>query len=221
MKWKVTVAGGGFFAGGSAEPAGGRRTPPPPPPPGRGRAARHRWRPGPGSGPEGGRLAWLGMRCSCGLMVHRMGLDSIPDSSVNCGPGTIELATPTDGLGCFWSAVTCPLYYPQVGVPTPPIPKGLRPPAQGCEARATLGMCEKRPPTPTGLCLCASRCGRNPVGVETHSIAVTQGSSLLATLGFVAESRWDSTNHVADLWVIQRTSTPKSNYSVFRGWDQD
>src|SRR6185369_4897702 len=73
-----------------------------------------------------------------------------------------------------------------------PIPKGLRPKAQGCEERATLGQrtrktkpqrgfgfgeCTPRVATPLGLFFCAP---------------VTQGSSFLATLGFIAESRWDS-----------------------------
>ncbi len=37
------------------------------------------------------------------------------------------------------------------------IPKGLCPPAQGCEARATLGNGRKTETTPTGLCLFAYR----------------------------------------------------------------
>src|SRR5438876_12167002 len=73
-----------------------------------------------------------------------------------------------------------------------PIPKGMRPKAQCCEARATLGkQREKRQPqrgcdqrrkftkteTPLGFC---------------SSDPLPQGSSCLATLGSVAESRWDS-----------------------------
>ena len=46
--------------------------------------------------------------------------------------------------------------------------------------------------TPTGLRLARRNDGRNPVGVETHSRRVSQGSSCLATLGFETESRWDS-----------------------------
>jgi hypothetical protein len=57
------------------------------------------------------------------------------------------------------------------------IPKGLRPPAQGCEERATLGNHRENFATPLGLCV---------------SRTVTQGSSCLATLGFGSESRWDS-----------------------------
>ncbi len=43
------------------------------------------------------------------------------------------------------------LHYPQLGIQFRPIPKGLRPPAQGCEARATLGGGRNHLPTPTGL----------------------------------------------------------------------
>jgi hypothetical protein len=46
-----------------------------------------------------------------------------------------------------------------------PIPKGLCPPAQGCEARATLGKCVREGSTPTGLRPGTKRGGRNPVRV--------------------------------------------------------
>ena len=39
-----------------------------------------------------------------------------------------------------------------------------------------------------------SRSLNNPFGVDYSIIFVSQGSSFLATLGFVAESRWDSQN---------------------------
>ena len=42
-------------------------------------------------------------------------------------------------------------YYPQLCGEFRPIPKGLRPLAQGCEARATLGGVPESGPTPTGL----------------------------------------------------------------------
>src|SRR6266566_6886857 len=83
------------------------------------------------------------------------------------------------------------------------IPKGLRPPAQGCEERATLGK------------TCLER--TNPVRVvpvplhsQVRKIWATtlsglnlcrdsyQGSSFLATLGFVTESLWDSSSHSGD-----------------------
>src|SRR5207249_4478639 len=78
-----------------------------------------------------------------------------------------------------------------------PIPKGLCPPAQGCEERAILG---HRPqnvfnrnavvaipfsPTVRGFC-------HKPVGVAENLIPFTQGSSCVATLGYMTESLWDS-----------------------------
>ena len=77
------------------------------------------------------------------------------------------------------------------------IPTGFRPKAQGCEERATLGL---RPAKFTnrnavaaipfssiarGIC-------HNPVGVGDDYIPFTQGSSYVATLGYLPESRWDS-----------------------------
>jgi len=77
------------------------------------------------------------------------------------------------------------------------IPTGFRPKAQGCEERATLG---QRPtntfnrnavaamPFPSatrGIC-------HNPVGVDVDLIPFTQGSSCVATLGYMPESLWDS-----------------------------
>jgi hypothetical protein len=54
---------------------------------------------------------------------------------------------------------------------------GLRPSAQGCEGRATLGKIVER--------------NYNPFGVDTLSPS-SQGGSSLATFGFVPESLWDS-----------------------------
>ncbi len=78
-----------------------------------------------------------------------------------------------------------------------PIPKGLRPPAQGCEERATLGKGSTEAPTLKGLwqAHAGSDVGRD--GITTLSglnsrRRLTQGSSFLATLGFGAESLWDS-----------------------------
>jgi hypothetical protein len=77
------------------------------------------------------------------------------------------------------------------------IPTGLRPIAQGCEARATLGI---RPQNvfnrnavaaiPFSSVLCGN-C-HNPVGVDENLIPFTQGSSCVATLGCMPESLWDS-----------------------------
>lgn len=76
------------------------------------------------------------------------------------------------------------------------IPKGFRPKAQDCEARATLG---QRPQNlfnriavaaipvssiARGIC-------HNPVGVDGNMVPFTQGSSFVATLGCRTQSRWD------------------------------
>jgi hypothetical protein len=45
---------------------------------------------------------------------------------------------------------------------------------------------------PNGVASGASADRRNPVGVDGDDPVLTQGSSCLATLGFVTESRWDS-----------------------------
>ena len=75
---------------------------------------------------------------------------------------------------------------------SPPIPKGLRPKAQGCEERATLGNRLAKQQPQRG---CDPRCtftkAETPLGFYL-SDPLPQGSSFLATLGFVAESRWDS-----------------------------
>jgi len=81
-------------------------------------------------------------------------------------------------------------HYPQVGGRCS-IPKGLRPPAQGCEERATLGK-RKDDHQPQRGCDPNAQPGRNPVGVDAMFPAISQGSSFLATLGFGAESLWDS-----------------------------
>src|SRR5438034_7276638 len=76
------------------------------------------------------------------------------------------------------------------------IPKGLRPPAQGCEERATLGHRPTRhqPQRGCGNSLFVWRScdvGHNRWGCNFLP-TFSQGSSFLATLGFRAESRWDS-----------------------------
>ena len=77
------------------------------------------------------------------------------------------------------------------------IPTGFRPEAQGCEERATLGHRRAKfanrnavaaipfSSATRGIC-------RNLVGVGDDFIPFTQGSSYVATLGYMPESRWDS-----------------------------
>jgi hypothetical protein len=79
------------------------------------------------------------------------------------------------------------------------IPKGFCPKAQGCEERATLGHRPTNIPTPKAFGVAAilfSSAARgichNLVGVGDAFIPFTQGSSYVATLGYMPESRWDS-----------------------------
>ena len=60
-----------------------------------------------------------------------------------------------------------------------PIPKGLRPPAQGCEQRATLGPANERDTTPTGLRPAEDDRGHKPVRVDGDSPAVFRRSPYL------------------------------------------
>ena len=71
-------------------------------------------------------------------------------------------------------------------------PKGISAQSPGLARRAYPGnAAHHKNSTPTGLRLGRSR-RRNPVGVEPVLDPISQGSSCLATLGFVAESLWDS-----------------------------
>ena len=86
-----------------------------------------------------------------------------------------------------------------------PIPKGLCPPAQGCEARATLGNSARQiGSTPTGLRPCGQRRRPQPRWGWKACRRCTQGSSCLATLGFEPESLWDSRIGAPKLCVMIR-----------------
>ncbi|SRR5258707_8250450 len=84
----------------------------------------------------------------------------------------------------------------RAGSPKRRIPKGFRPPvpqSRDCEQRATLGKGEGGIGNPKGVvALGHDEYRRNPVGVVKVCTILSQGSSSLATLGFVAESLWDS-----------------------------
>ena len=71
------------------------------------------------------------------------------------------------------------------------IPKGLCPPAQGCEERETLGCGEQKVATPTGLWPPLHVEVTTPLGLAARRL-FSQGSSCLATLGYKPESLWDS-----------------------------
>jgi hypothetical protein len=77
------------------------------------------------------------------------------------------------------------------------IPTGFRPKAQGCEERATLGhspagITNRNAVAALPFSSAARGIGHNPVGVGGDSIPFTQGSSYVATLGYMPESLWDS-----------------------------
>jgi len=77
------------------------------------------------------------------------------------------------------------------------IPTGFRPKAQGCEERATLGqrpagIINRNAVAAIPFSSAARGICHNPVGVDEDLIPFTQGSSCVATLGWMPESRWDS-----------------------------
>jgi len=91
------------------------------------------------------------------------------------------------------------------------IPTGLCLKAQGCEERATLGKYWQPGGASSedefsrrvagvaaqtrgrmGRTVRLGLKGTTPLGLRTNPTVPTQGSSMLATLGFVAESLWDS-----------------------------
>ena len=107
--------------------------------------------------------------------------------------------------------------YPQVEAAIRPIPKGLHPPAQGCEERATLGTGSKSVSTPTGL--------QQPTSWEIQPrwgcgllCAVPQGSSFLATLGFVTESLWDSAKRPSESWAMRSPRGEITSAVFWQNW---
>jgi hypothetical protein len=77
------------------------------------------------------------------------------------------------------------------------IPTGFRPKARGCKERATLGhrcarFTNRNAVAAMPFSSAARGICRNPVGVDDDLISFTQGSSCVATLGYMPESRWDS-----------------------------
>ena len=71
-------------------------------------------------------------------------------------------------------------------------PKGIVSFSPGLRGTSYPGKVPYAAINPNGVAARASRFCHNPVGVEDILKLVTQGSSFLATLGFVPESRWDS-----------------------------
>jgi hypothetical protein len=76
-----------------------------------------------------------------------------------------------------------------------PIPKGLRPPAQGCEARATLGKRPQMETNPNGVVtkivrLASRRICRNRVAVVPVLPRSPKVGACAPTLGFGPQPRW-------------------------------
>ena len=90
------------------------------------------------------------------------------------------------------------------------IPKGLCPPAQGCEARVTLGHRIKFVINPNGVAAFRVMEGTQPRwGCGRMVDQFSQGSTLRATLGFGTESRWDSPS--AQIRTLQRGGLGKAH----------
>jgi hypothetical protein len=70
-------------------------------------------------------------------------------------------------------------------------PKGIPSESSGLVRSAYPGMAISSGSTPTGLRHERAHAGHNPVGVEIFDSTFSQGSSCLATLGFVPKSLWD------------------------------
>jgi len=72
------------------------------------------------------------------------------------------------------------------------IPKGFRPKAQGCEARATLGRKVEKIFNPNGVAAVENPPDATPLGLVQVLGRCPQGRRGAPTLGFGTESRWDS-----------------------------
>src|SRR6266511_4262400 len=77
-------------------------------------------------------------------------------------------------------------------------PKGIPPQSPGLARSAYPGNATSQVTTSKGLRPASERSIRNPFGVGTCFASNPQGSSFLATLGFVSESRWDSAEQLIE-----------------------
>jgi len=86
--------------------------------------------------------------------------------------------------------------------------------------RATLGYRANRVSTPTGLWPRSPPTHATPLGLVGLD-SVDQGSSLLATLGFVAESLWDSHDSSPEMWEMMSCRTASTAPTRLRPPVQD
>jgi len=89
---------------------------------------------------------------------------SIPERSQRISRRFREAADDVFICGRSESVGTSPACESRDGIR--PIPTGLRPPAQGCAARATLGNMDGMNPNPNGVGSGMDRVSHNPVGVD-------------------------------------------------------
>jgi hypothetical protein len=73
-----------------------------------------------------------------------------------------------------------------------PNPEGIVSSSPGLRGTSYPGLMERDASTPTGLCRAGRATGPNPFRVDDVCFTIPQGSSFLATLGFMTESLWDS-----------------------------
>jgi hypothetical protein len=77
-------------------------------------------------------------------------------------------------------------------------PEGIVSSSPGLRGTSYPGRTAHTTPNPNGVASFVSRLRHNPVGVENILESSTQGSSFLATLGWMPESRWDSNSDLHD-----------------------
>src|SRR2546430_16305589 len=99
------------------------------------------------------------------------------------------------------SAAFRPDHYPQLVEGLRAIPTGLCPPAQGCEARATLGQPQKIKPTPTGLRRGLARPPSKPPGGGGNPAKNTPTRAGPSTLGFWAGNPFGFSGLVGSLFL--------------------
>ena len=71
-------------------------------------------------------------------------------------------------------------------------PNGIESFSPGLRGTSYPGLTDQDAPTPTGLRHTGRAEGCNPFRVDDVWFTISQGSSFLATLGWMMESRWDS-----------------------------
>ena len=93
-------------------------------------------------------------------------------------------------------------------------PKGIAASSPGLAPGAYPGYGRAKRGNPNGVVSGRLRQGHNPVGVDTHSHRVSQGSACRATLGFGPESLWDSSSRSRGVVGNTQSHLPHSNAGV-------